>query len=272
MTESTANRGYAPVNGLEMYYEVHGAGEPLVLLHGGFGSASMFAPLLPALTETRQVIGVDLQGHGRTADIDRPIGFEHMADDVAALLGHLGIERADLFGYSMGGGVALQTAIRHPQLARKLVIVSTPFKNDGWYAEMIPSSKAINAEWAKAMEGTPMHEAYMNTAPRPEDWPRLATKMGQSMDRGYDMMEQIASLESPILIAVGDADLVRLEHAVEMYRLLGGGKVDVQGSIPASQLAILPGVNHYTSFMRTDLLLPVVTPFLEAPVSDVVAD
>ena len=262
--EKTHKTGYAPVNGLDMYYEIHGVGEPLVLLHGGFGVAGMFAQLIPALAQSRQVIGVDLQGHGHTQDVDRPIQFESLADDVAALLGHLGLEAADLFGYSLGGGVALQTAFRHPQLARKLVILSAPFKFEGWYPEITASAGSMNADAAKAMESTPMYEAYVNTAPRPQDWPRLVTKMGRLMSTGYDWTSEVAALKAPTLIAIGDADFVRLEHAVEMYGLLGGGKVDVQGNMPASQLAILPGVNHYTSFARADLLLPIVTPFLEA--------
>lgn len=264
MSVTAVDGDYAAVNGLKMYYEIHGAGDPLVLLHGGFGTASMFKQLIPALAQTRQVIAPELQGHGHTADIDRPIRLESMADDVAALLAYLGIETADLFGYSMGGGVALQTAIRHPRLVRKLVIVSAPFKHSGWYSHLRPDSDSLNAEWARAMEGTPMHEAYRQVAPRPQDWPRLATKMGQSIGREYDWTAQIAALEAPTLIVVGDADLVRLDHALEMYTLLGGGKPDVQGSLPASQLAILPGVNHYTSFSRADLLLPILTPFLES--------
>lgn len=267
----TAESGFAPVNGLQMYYEIHGKGEPLVLLHGGFGGAGMFGALIPTLAQARQVIGVDLQGHGHTADIERPIRFEHLADDVAALLAHLDIQAADVFGYSLGGGVALKTAIRHPRLVRRLIVVSSPGKFDGWHAGIMANSESMNADWAKAMEGTPMHEAYMNSAPRPEDWPRLATKMGQFMGQTYDWTADIAQLNIPVLYMVGDADFVHLQHAVEMYTLLGGGKPDVEGNMPASQLAILPGVNHYTIFMRADLLLPIVMPFLDAPLEQATA-
>jgi pimeloyl-ACP methyl ester carboxylesterase len=163
-----------------MYTEIHGAGKALVLLHGGFGAIGTFEQLLPRLAETRQVIAVELQAHGHTPDIDRPLSFEFMADDVAALIKHLGLANADILGYSVGGGVALQTAIRHPGLVRKLVAVSTPCKSDGWYPEVLAGMRSINAEVAKTWVGSPMHQAYVSVAPKPEDWTRLATKMGQS--------------------------------------------------------------------------------------------
>lgn len=261
MTQAN-NHGYAAVNGLELYYEIHGHGEPLVLLHGGFGTAGMFGSLLPTLTGLRQVIAVELQGHGHTADIDRPIRLELMADDVVALLDHLGIESADFAGYSMGGGVALQAAIRHPRRARKLVIISAPAKADGWYAHVLANADTMNADAAAAMEGTPIHQAYMNTAPRPQDWSRLVTKMGEMMGTSYDWTPDLPAIAAPTLIVAGDADFVQLDHAVEMYHLLGGGEPDVEGTLPASQLAVLPGTNHYTSFQRADLLTPILAAFL----------
>ena len=168
----------------------------------------------------------------------------------------------------MGGGVSLQTAIRHPAVVRKLVVMSAPCKYEGWHAEITASANSMNAAAAAAMEGTPMYEAYASSAPRPEDWPLLVTKMGEMMSRPYDWTADVAAMEAPTLIVVGDADFVRLDHAFDMYRLLGGGEVDVQGTLPASQLAILPGTNHYTTFARVDLLLPIVTSFLEAPVPE----
>jgi pimeloyl-ACP methyl ester carboxylesterase len=254
---------YAPVNGLKLYYEIQGTGQPLVLLHGGLGGTSMFAELMPALAESRQVIAVDLQGHGHTADIDRPIRLEWLADDVAALLRHLEVDSADIFGYSMGGGVALQTAIRHPGVVRRLVIVSAPCTSEGWYPEMSANAALLNAGSAAALEGTEMYEAYAVAAPRPEDWPVLVRKMGELMRRTYDWSPEVARIEVPTLIVVGDADFVRLDHAVEMYRLLGGGQANGQGGMPASQLAILPGTDHYTTFARADLLLPILTEFLK---------
>src|SRR5947199_1995690 len=156
---------YADVNGIKLYYEIHGTGRPLILLHGGLGAIEMFGPNLPALAKGRQVIAVDLQGHGRTADIDRPLSVALMADDIAALIRHLGLENADVLGYSLGGGVALQTAIRHPEVVRKLVVVSSAFKRDGWYPEVLAGMAAMNAEAARFMVGSPPHQVYVAAAP-----------------------------------------------------------------------------------------------------------
>jgi pimeloyl-ACP methyl ester carboxylesterase len=259
--------GYAPVHGLNMYYEIHGAGQPLVLLHGGLGTIHMlFGPLLPALAQTRQVIAVELQGHGHTADIDRPLSFERMADDVAALIEQLGIERADIFGYSLGGGVALQTAIRRPQLVRKLVIVSAPCQSDGWYPAARAGMASVTAAVAKEWVGSPMHQAYASVAPRPEDWPTLADKLGQLLRQEYDWSAATARIQAPALIVVGDADGVRPEHAVDLFRLLGGDKANGgMGELPRSQLAVLPGTTHLDVLTRVDLLASIIPPFLDAP-------
>lgn len=259
--------GLAGVNGLEMYYEVHGEGEPLILLHGGFGSTGMFGEVLPALAEGRRVVAADLQGHGRTADIDRPLGAYAMADDVAALIRYLSLERADVMGYSMGGGVALQTAVRHPGVVRKLVVVSFPFKRAGWYPEVLAGLDGVGRESAEPMKESPMYEAYAAVAPRPEDWPVLWEKSGEAVRQDYDWTEDVASLEVPTLVVAGDADGFPPAHAAEFYGLLGGGKKDPgwDGSgMPASRLAILPGTTHYDSF-ASPLLVPVVAPFLDAP-------
>jgi pimeloyl-ACP methyl ester carboxylesterase len=258
---------YASVNGLNLYYEIHGAGKPLVLLHGGVGSIEMFDEVLPLLAKGRQVIAVDLQAHGRTADIDRPMRFESMADDIAFLIRHLGFERADVMGYSLGGGVALQTAIRHPQLVRKLVIVSTPFKRDGWYPKVLAGMSQMSPEAAEPMKQTPMYQAYASLAPRPQDWPVLLTKLGQLLRQDYDWSRDVGELKTPTLIVVGDADSVRTAHAVELFGLLGGGKVDAgwDGSgMCNSQLAILPGITHYNIFF-SPILASTVAPFLDAP-------
>ncbi len=258
--------GYAPVNGIELYYEIHGAGDPLVLLHGGVGAIEMFGPLLPALAAGRQVIAVDLQAHGRTADIDRPMTFEAMADDIAGLITWLGLERADVMGYSLGGGVALQTAIRHPEVVRKLVLVSTPFSHDGWYPDNLAAMAQMGPAAAEPMMATPMYQAYAALAPRLEDWPVLLTKLGELLRRDYDWTAQVAALTIPTLLVVGDADAVRTAHSVEFFALLGGGQqaADWDGTgRPASQLAILPGATHYDIFMRPELTAA-VTPFLDA--------
>ncbi|MGI8688129.1 MAG: alpha/beta fold hydrolase [Thermomicrobiales bacterium] len=266
--EHTQDR-YASVNGLNLYYEIHGAGKPLVLLPGAFQTIDALGALLPALAESRRVIAVELQGHGHTADIDRPLSHELMADDIAALITYLGLENADLFGYSRGGGVALQTAIRHPDVVRKLVVTSAPCKRDGWYPEVLAGMAAITAEVAGTWVGSPMHDAYVRVAPRPEDWPTVADKMGRMLRQEYDWSPGVAALEMPTLIVVGDADGVRPAHVVEMFQLLGGGKADVgMGDPPASQLAVLPGTTHFTILARTDLLLPIITPFLDAPMPE----
>jgi pimeloyl-ACP methyl ester carboxylesterase len=261
---------YAHVNGLEMYYEVHGTGEPLILLHGGVGAIEMFGEVLPLLAQGRQVIAADLQAHGRTADIDRPLRLEAMADDIRALIEHLGLEEANVMGYSLGGGVALQTAIRHPQVVRKLVLVSIPFSRDGWYPEVRAGMEQMGPEAAEPMKQTPMYEVYSSVAPRPEDWPVLLTKLGQLLGQDYDWSEGVAAIEAPTMIVVGDADSVRTAHAVEFFELLGGGKADAgwDGSrMPNARLAVLPGTTHYDIF-SSPALASAVTPFLDAPVPE----
>jgi len=258
-----------------MYYEIHGTGKPLVLLHGGLATIDMmFGQLLPPLAQTRQVIAVELQAHGHTADIERPLSFELMADDIAALIKHLGFEHADIFGYSLGGGVALQTAIRHPEVVRKLVVASAPYKRDGWYPEVLAGMASMNAEAAEAMVGSPVHQAYVSVAPKPEDWSALVAKLGQLLRQDYDWSTAVAAIKAPTLLVIGDADSVRPAHTVEMFGLLGGGKaitspperVGAMGGLPNSQLAVLPGTTHFSILTRTDLLLPIITSFLNAPV------
>ncbi len=260
---------YAEVNGLNLYHEVHGEGRPLILLHGGVGAIEMFGEVLPLLAEGRRVIGVDLQAHGRTADIDRPMTYEAMADDVAALLEHLGVGEADVMGYSLGGGVALQTAIRHPEAVRKAVLVSTPFKRDGWYPEVLAGMEQMGPEAAEPMKETPMYLLYAGVAPRPEDWPVLLSKLGELLRQDYDWSEEVAALEMPVMIVIGDADSIPPAHAAEFFGLLGGGKRDAgwDGSgRPESRLAILPGTTHPDIFY-SPALASAVTPFLDAPVA-----
>lgn len=254
---------YAAIRGLDMYYEIHGSGDPLILIHGGFGVIGMFAALLPVLSEFRQVIAVELQGHGHTADVDRPFIYEQMADDVAALMGHLGLDPADVVGYSMGGGVALQTAIRHPQRVRKLVVISAPFRQNGWMPDVLANMHTINAEMAAGLMNSPMYEAYRSANPRPENWPALAQKSGDLLRTNYDWTEQVAALPMPVQIIIGDADSISPAHAAEMYRLLGGGLADsLNQPRSKSELAILPGVTHYDIIDRADLLGAIIPPFL----------
>lgn len=257
---STGN--YASVNGINLYYEIRGAGKPLIMLHGGFGTFDMFAALSPALALDHQIIGVDLYGHGRTALTDRPFRFEDMADDIAGLIQHLGLKTADLLGYSLGGIVALQTAIRHPEHISKLVLISTPFKHTAWYPEIQAGMASIAPE---SFLGTPMHDAYMKVAPKPEDFARFVARMREAMSRDYDWTEAVSALKPLTLIIAGDSDSFSPAHAVEFFTLLGGGQKDAgwngENTIP-SQLAVLPGATHYNIVFRPDLLLPILAPFL----------
>jgi len=218
--------GFAPVNGLKMYYEIYGAGEPLVLLHGGVGSTENFSAILPSLSKTRQVIVVDLQAHGRTADIDRPLRYETMADDVAALIQYLRIEKADVIGYSLGGGVALRTTIQHPGLVKRLIVISAVFKRDGWYPEIVAGMSQMGTGAAEPMKQTPMYQIYARIAPRLADWPVLLTKLGELLRQDYDWSKELAAIQAPTLLVFGDADAVRTAHAVQFFELLGGGKKD----------------------------------------------
>jgi len=268
-TDTDQQKGYASVNGLDLYYEIRGSGEPLVLLPGGFMTVEAMGEIVPQLAAPRRVIGVELQGHGHTADIERPLRFELMADDIAALIRHLGLEQADIFGFSLGGGVGLQTAIQHPEVVRKLAVASTAFKRDGWYPEVLAGMASISVE---TFAGTPIHEAYLKTSPRPEAWPTFVDKMRQLLNEGYDWAEGVAALKTPTLILVGDADGLRLAHAVEFFGLLGGGKADGDmNGLPPAQLAVLPSTTHvgwappYHGIMtRTELLLPIITEFLDS--------
>jgi pimeloyl-ACP methyl ester carboxylesterase len=263
--------GYAPVNGLNMYYEIHGTGRPLVLLHGAYMTIDMFGELLPTLAETRRVIAVELQGHGHTADVDRPLSYEQMADDVAALLRHLEIEEADTFGYSMGGGVALQVAIRHPEVVRKLVVASASYTSDGMHPELLEMIPSIVPE---AFAGSPVDEAYLRTAPNPEDFPNLVAKLKRlDMEPFAWPPEHLRAIEAPTLIVVGDSDAIRLEHAVEMFRLLGGGVMGDLAGLPRSRLAVLPGTTHFVPpgfgvLDRADWLVAMIGEFLDAPMPE----
>lgn len=256
---------YADVNGLHLYYEIHGTGKPLVLLHGGLGAGGMFEAVLPALARGRQVILVDLQGHGRTADIDRPLDARLMADDIAALVRHLELGKVDVMGFSLGAGVALHTAARHPGLVDRLVLVSTIIRRNAFYAEILQQQGMVNASAAEHMKQTPMYQLYTAIAPRPQDFPRLLDKIGAAMRQDFDYTADVAKVTAPTLVVQGDADIVPPAHAVEIFGLLGGGKRDGgwDGSgRPKSRLAILPGRTHYDIVDAPDLAT-VATAFLD---------
>jgi len=244
---------YAEVNGLNLYFETHGAGRPLILLHGGLGSGEMFGPILPALAERHQIIAPDLQGHGRTADIDRPIDVRLMADDIAALIEHLGLEEPDVVGYSLGGGVALLTAIKYPAMVRRLVAASAHIRRDAIYPEMLAQQGQVSAAAADFLKDTPMYQLYQRVAPRPEDFPRLLDKMGAGMAQDFDLTEQVRGLQVPTMFVAADADMAPPSHYVEVFGLLDGGLRDggwTGDGRPKGghALAILPGLTHYNIF------------------------
>lgn len=262
ITNSDSKGSYVWVNGLNLYYEIHGAGRPLILLHGGVGASEMFGLLLPKLAENRQVIVVHLQAHGRTADIDRPLNFESMANDINALIKHLDIKKADIMGYSLGGGVALQTAIRHPEVVRKLVVISTPVKRSGWYPEVLEGMAQMGPEAAKVMKQSPLNQLYPDA-----DWTALFTKLGDLLKQDYDWSKDVAAIKSPMTLVFADADAVRTTHVMEFFALLGGGQRDagMDGSgRPIAQLAVLPGMTHY-DILSFPTLAALVMRFLDAP-------
>jgi pimeloyl-ACP methyl ester carboxylesterase len=258
---------YADVNGLSLHYEEHGSGEPLVLLHGGLGAGEMFEAILPQLSAGRRVITVDLQGHGGTADIDRPLRTELMADDVAALVDHLGLEHVDLMGYSLGGEVALRTAIQHPARIRRLVLVAATFRRDGSHPEVVAAMDQMSAAAAEPMKQSPLYAQYARLAPRVEDWPVLVGKTSELLKVEFDWTEDVAKITARTLLVFADADSVRPEHMVEFFALLGGGLRDAgwdNSARPSNQLAVLPGRTHYDIYTAPALASTVVE-FLDAP-------
>jgi pimeloyl-ACP methyl ester carboxylesterase len=266
-TDVKGSGQYAEVNGITLYYETHGAGRPLILLHGGLGSGEMFGPVLPVLAERHQVVTVDLQGHGRTADIDRPIDVRLMADDIAALIDRLALASPDVVGYSLGGGVALHTAAKYPAKIRRLVAVSANIRPDAIYPEMRAQQGQVTAAAAEFMKDTPMYQLYQRVAPRPGDFPRLLDKMGEAMSKDFDFTEEVRGLQVPTLIVAADADMAPPSHYVEVFKLLDGGLRDgswMGEGRPKGRhaLAILPGLTHYNIF-SSPLFAAATLAFLE---------
>jgi pimeloyl-ACP methyl ester carboxylesterase len=257
-------KGYVLANGVNYYYEIHGRGEPLLLLHGGLGSIDMFGPLLPQLAKERQVIAVDLHGHGRTALGDRPIDLLDIGNDLAVVVKQLGYEKVDVLGYSFGGGAGLRLAIQHPTLVRRLVVASAPYAQSGFHPEMLPQQAQVSAAMAEQMKGTPMYTSYVAVAPKPEDFPKLLDRMGELMRKPYDWTEEVKTLQMPVMLIFGDADMIRPEHIVSFYHLLGGGLRDagwMRENMSKNRLAILPDLTHYEVFM-SPLLVTTALPFL----------
>ncbi|HJR86647.1 MAG TPA: alpha/beta hydrolase [Acidimicrobiia bacterium] len=265
MTTTAQKTGYLPIGELEMYYEVHGSGLPLVLLHGAFSATgTSFGAMLPGLAEKRQVISFEMQGHGHTADIDRPLSVGAMADDVVAGIRQMGIEPTDLLGYSTGAAVAIQATLNAPELIRKLVTISVTITLAGVQPGLLEGVGEMKPEM---MYGSPWHDEYLKIAPRPDDFNQLFEKKAE-MDRNLRDVpaDDYASIKSPTLIILGDSDLPTLDHAVEMFRLRGGGVFgDLPAGLPDSQLAVIPGASHVSVVSRQELLVPMINSFLDAP-------
>lgn len=255
--------GYAPVNGLKMYYEVHGSGDPVVLLHGAFMTiTNNWTGWIEELSKTRKVIAVEMQGHGRTADIPRDITAENLADDVAALLEYLKIPRADLIGYSMGGTVAMQCAIRHPDKVRKVVVISAMLRREGAVQE---GQDALATLTADAFKGSPIEAEYKRLSPNPDGFPTFVKRVLAMDSKGHDISDdQLKATKAPMFFIHGDSDGIRLEHVAEMFRLKGGGVHGDIKPLPASRLAILPATTHVTLMQRRSVIVPMVNDFLNA--------
>ena len=266
-TDAQGSGRYVDVNGISLWVATHGSGRPLILLHGGLMSGETFGPVLPALAARHQVLAVDMQGHGRTADVDRPLDLGLMADDIAALIDHLGLDRPDVVGFSLGGGVATMTAIRHPDKVGRLVSLSANIRRSAIYPEMLTQQGQVSGAVADSLKGTPMYELYERVAPRPEDFPRLLDKVGELMAKDFDFTEEVRGLQVPTLIAAADADMAPPSHYVEVFGLLDGGQRDGgwmgEGRPKGGHaLAIIPGTTHY-DVGASPLFAAVVLDFLD---------
>ncbi|MCP2275060.1 alpha/beta fold hydrolase [Nocardia amikacinitolerans] len=252
---SADGRGrYAEINGGRLYYESRGAGQPLILLHGGLSTAeSTFGAFIPELSENRRVISVELQAHGHTPDRERPLSYESMADDVAALITHLNLGKADLFGYSLGGGVAMQVAAGAPDLVGRLVVMSAPYRSDGWMPDTRAGMAAMEPD---AMRDTPMYQLYRSVAPDPAGWTSLVTKTRQLLAQDYDWGAQLVKIQAPTLVLVAESDALYREHATDMVSRLD------TGAAASARLEIVPSTTHYDIMYRSDLILPTLTSFL----------
>lgn len=254
--------GYAAVNGLKMYYEVYGKGKPIVLIHGSFMNIPLnWSHIIPLFAKNRKVIVAEMQGHGRTKDIPREFSYESMADDVSGLLKQLKIDSADILGYSMGGGIAFQVAVRHPEQVRRLVVLSGTYKHDGWWPDVEASFGTMTADMFK---GSPIEKQYESLGNDPKHFPEYVKKVLSIDLKPYDWSKEVKNIKAPVFMAIGDADGVRYEHALELFRAKGGGKMgDIHG-LPQSRLAIIPGTTHIGMMQRTDWLLPMINDFLDS--------
>ena len=259
--------GYADVNGLKMYYEVYGKGKPIVLLHGSFMNIIMnWSHIIPLLSKDRKVIVAEMQGHGRTRDISRDISYEGMADDVSGLIKHLKIDSADIVGYSMGAGIAFQLGVRHPEQVRRLVVLSGAYAHNGWWPDIEASFATFNADMFK---GTSIQKQYDSLGNDPDHFPEFVKKVKSIDLKPYDWSRDVKNIKVPIFIAFGDADGVRYEHALELFRAKGGGKNGDLNGLPKSRLAIIPGTTHVGMItQRTDWLIQMITDFLDSDLNE----
>ncbi len=265
IAQESIKTGYADINGVKYYYEISGQGDPLLVLHGGLGSIHMFGLVLPSIVKKHQVIAVDLHGHGRTALGSRNISLIDQGADMAALIKSLGYNQVDVMGYSFGGGVAFQLAVQNPAMVRRLVLVSAPYSQDGFFPEMLTQQAQVGAAMLPMMKDTPMYKTYVEVAPKPEDFPKLLDQMGAFMRQTYDWSADVIKLTMPVMLVFGDSDMIRPEHVVKFYQLLGGGLKDagwMRENMSSNRLAILPDVTHYEMTM-TPQLVPTILPFLD---------
>ena len=256
--------GHIEANGVNYYYEIHGKGEPVLLLHGGLGSIDMFGSVLTSLAEEREVIAVDLHGHGRTALGERKVSLQDMGDDMAVIVTKLGKQKVDAIGYSLGGGVAFRFAVQHPELVRRLVIISAGFSTAGFHPEMLPMQGQMSAAAAEFMKDTPMYKSYAAIAPHPEEFPKLLDRMGEYMRQPFDFSEDVKKLSMPVMLVFGDSDMFTTPHIAEFYNLLGGNLRDAgwqRENMSGNRLAILPDHTHYDMFMAPELV-PTLLPFI----------
>lgn len=256
--------GYIESNGVNYYYEVHGEGEPLLLLHGGLGSIDMFLPDLPALSAKRQVIAVDLQGHGRSSLGDRPIRLEDIADDMAVIVKSLGHEQVDAVGYSFGAGVVFRLAVQHPSVVRRLVLISAGYSTDGFHPEMRPQQAQLSGAGAEFMKDSPMYLNYAAVAPNVDDFPRLLDAMGEFMRADYNFAEDVKSLTMPVMLIFGDHDMFTAPHMAEFFNLLGGNTKDAgwqRENMDSNRLAVIPNRTHY-DMTEAPELVPTILGFV----------
>lgn len=269
--QAPVSTGYAEgVEGLRVYYEVYGQGEPIVVMAGGLMDISSMAQTIGRLSRDRQVIGIDLEGHGRTALSDTPMSHERNGDDVAAVLKHLGIAKADVAGYSHGGDAAIRMAIQHPDMVRNLIVISTAAERDGWFPETLKGMEAVSSELAEQMKQTPIYARYAEVAPRPEQFPLLLDRMGELMRKDYDWRPEIAKLPMPTLLLFADHDSVSTKHIAEFFALFGGGVQDAgwegEPKYARARLAIVPGYTHYNFGQGPDVAR-VIESYLTHPTS-----